>query len=344
MEFKKIILCTEAPANTGLAYYYYLAFKDILPAEKIVLIDEGCRKYEASFISRVERKLSYVTGKSSVEKMNQLIANCDPSGQNVIILFNTSNIRHEEIKKLSEQSYIYMIHLLSDSPFGMYESRKKLVLQTLSFFDLILMFAKPLIPVLYQLGAKRVERLPFGFCRYTHFISDKTEEPEFPDTVYYFGTWTPEIEKWLAPLKIFDLHIEGGLWKNATDKTLRDIGTKPDLNTDKRMAVMARKAGVVVNFTRASHGCFHTMKTFELTAAGGCVTSNYSDEQAEFFEPGYAMSYFNTIKEMQECVDDLLINREKNSIIRNNALQSAQNHSYHERSKFIVKILDGTIK
>ena len=339
MDFNKIILCTEAPANTGLAYYYYLAFKDLLPVEKIVLIDEGIRKYDASLIARAERKLSYITGKGSIEKMNQILSHCDSSGKNIIILFNTANIRQEEIKKLSELGYVYLVHLLSDSPFGMYESRKKIVLDSLPLFDLVFIFAKPLVPVLYQLGAKRVERLPFGYCKYTHFISDKIEEPKFPESVYYFGTWTPEIEKWLMPLKEFDLHIEGNFWKNAKDPKLNEIGTKHNHSADRNMALMARKAGVVINFTRASHGCFHTMKTFELTAAGACVVSNYSDEQAEFFAADYAMIYFNTAVEMVKNVSDLLSIKEKNTELRNNALTESLKNSYHRRGKQIIDLL-----
>jgi len=41
MEFSKIIFCTQAPQNTGLAYYYYLAAKDLLSTDRVVLMDEG---------------------------------------------------------------------------------------------------------------------------------------------------------------------------------------------------------------------------------------------------------------------------------------------------------------
>jgi len=340
MEFNKIILCTEAPKNTGLAYYYYLAFRDILSDEKVVLIDEGDRRYEASLISRAQRKLNYLRGKSSVEKMNQILESCDESGKNIVILFNTANIRLEEIKKLSEKKYIYLIHLLSDSPYGMYPSRMQLTFQSLPLFHMVCIFAKALVPVLYQMGASRVERVPFGFCKYTHLIAENASEPELPNSVYYFGTWTPVIEDWLVNLKGFDLHIEGGLWKNAKDKDLMTIGTKPNPHTDRNMAAMARKAAVVVNFTRASHGCFHTMKTFELTAAGAAVVSNYSDEQVEFFKPGHAMSYFNTKDEMTACVKSLLEDREKNILLRSCAYQEAMKHSYHERAKEILKLFN----
>jgi len=339
MKFEKIILCTEAPHCTGLAYYYYLAFRDLLSEEKVVLIDEGERKYDASLISRVERKMNYLSGKSSVEKMNLILEACKAGEKNVVILFNTSNIRYEEIKKLSNNKDIYLIHLLSDNPYGMYQSRMQLTFQTLPLFDMVCVFARALAPVLYQLGARRVERLPFGYCKYTHFISENISEPEFPQSVYYFGTWTPVIEKWLGYLKDFDLHIEGSFWKKASDSNLRKIGSKPNPNTDKNMSLMARKAGVVVNFTRASHGCFHTMKTFELTVAGGAVVSNYSEEQSEFFKPDYAMCYFNTPNEMAHCISDLLTDRKKNMYIRNNALKEALHHSYHARAESLLFLL-----
>ena len=340
MDFDKIILCTEAPKNSGLAYYYYLAFKDILPEDKVVLIDEGDRKYDASLFYRIDRRLNLLRGKSSIEKMQLIFDNCGSSKKNIVILFNTANLRYNEIKKLSQQSNIYLIHLLSDNPYGMYESRKNLTINSLGVFDMICVFSNALVPVLYQLGALRVERIPFGYCRYTHFISNKNELLDFPKSVYYFGTWTPIIEKWLSHLKVYDINIEGGLWKNSEDKTLRKIGTKLNSNTEKNMAIMARKAGVVINFTRANHGCFHTMKTFELTAAGACVVSNYSEEQAEFFKPDQSMTYFNTPDEMVEKVRLLLADKGKNMLLRKNAIEAANHHDYHNRAEEILSLID----
>jgi spore maturation protein CgeB len=81
------------------------------------------------------------------------------------------------------------------------------------------------------------------------------------------------------------------------------------------------------------------MKTFELTAAGGCVVSNYSDEQAEFFAPGHGMAYFDTRQEMTEKVADLLADKQKNRLIRTNAILQAMDHSYHQRVKELLAIL-----
>jgi hypothetical protein len=339
MEFSKIIFCTQAPKNTGLAYYYYLAAKDILSPGRVALIDEGSIKYEASLLSRAQRKLLFLSGKSSIAKMKTILEQCDQQNKNIVVLFNTANLRYEEIEQLSKQPNICLVHLLSDSPYGMHELQQKLTFQSLPLFDLVCIMSRALLPVLYQMGAKKVERLPFGYCRYTHFISEKADNPEMPESVFYFGTWTPVIESWLMPLKRFDLHIEGSFWKQAADSDLRYLGTRPNPNTDKNMALMARKAGVVVNFTRAPHGCFHTMKTFELTIAGGCVASNYSDEQAEFFTPGRGMSYFNTPGEMSEQVGSLLADKQKNKMIRENAIQQAMDHSYHSRVNDLLHML-----
>src|ERR1700733_13079288 len=103
MEFSKIIFCTEAPKNTGLAYYYYLAARDIISPDRVVLIDEGSFKYEASLFSRGQRKLMFLTGKSSIAKMENILDHCDKNGKNIVILFNTAGIRFEEIEKLSKQ-------------------------------------------------------------------------------------------------------------------------------------------------------------------------------------------------------------------------------------------------
>ena len=145
--------------------------------------------------------------------------------------------------------------------------------------------------------------MPFGYCKYTHLEVSKDIPYVENDNVYYFGTWTPKIEECLVPLQDFNLHIEGNLWQNSTSKKLQNASISS--TKDERMSVMARKAGVVVNFTRALHGCFHTMKTFELPISRTAIVTNWSAEQEEFLKPNIDCLYYDSIKDIYTKTTEL---------------------------------------
>lgn len=340
MNFERIVLCTDAPQGQGLAYYYYRALVDTLGTKKISILNEGARKYGAGILNRGVRRVKFELGLLSKLKYHRLMAEITPGKKNVVILFNSADLREEEIRKLASDPNIFLVNYLSDHPYAMMQPRQQELFACLPYFNLVLVFATALMPVLYQLGARRVERIPFGYCKYTHFEPARNVEVAYPNKIFYFGTWTPLIEQWLGHFTNVDLEIEGNGWYRAKDLRLRGIGTKKTPNTDHNMAIMARKAGLVVNFTRAPHGCFHTMKTFELPAAGACVLSNYSDEQNVFFQNQRSMVYFETSKEMIRNAEELISNREKNTFIRNNAIVDSVGHSYHNRSEILLNFLN----
>ena len=338
MEFEKIILCTDAPKGQGLAYYYYRAFCDVVGFEKISIIDEGNRNYGGSLFSRGVRRIKDRLGSLSKMKYGQLVESLSDTN-NLVILFNNAGLKPIDIKKLSTNPSIDLVNYLSDSPYGLFAAQQKEVFSSIPYFKIICTFAIDLIPVLYQLGAKRVERIPFGYCKYTHLQPTENIAVEFPYKVFYFGTWSKEIEEWVKHLLVFDLVIEGNGWKNASRKELREIGTRQRPNTDHNMAIMARKAGVVVNFTRSRHGCFHTMKTFELTISGACVITNFSNEQNEFFKNEESIIYFNTAEEMTQEVRRFIHQNESSSKIKQNARVEAFKHSYHSRVTELLAVL-----
>ncbi|MDB2464058.1 glycosyltransferase, partial [Flavobacteriaceae bacterium] len=117
------------------------------------------------------------------------------------------------------------------------------------------------------------------------------------------------------------------------------LGTKNKGNVNRKMAELANDAAVVINFTRATHGCFHTMKTFELPAAGACVLSNYSEEQDEFY-PTSEFEYFNTKEELKDQLQALLAEPHKILKIKKAANQYSKANSYHNRLNHLLKYLN----
>ena len=335
----KIILVTTAPKGVGLAWFYYKALTDIGAAKKIEIITEDNRDYNASIIKRGIRKINYKLGNISAEKRNK-IEHKLIDGQNMVMLFNNSDLLPADIKLLSENKNIFLINYFSDHLYALHPERRATAIKTIPFFDIIFTFATDLLPIYYQHGAKRVERIPFAYCKYTHLEPTINIKPEFEDTLFYFGTHTSMIESWLDGIDTsVKLQIEGSSWINAKGPFLKEIGTKQKPKYGVAMTEYARKAGAVINFTRAAHGCFHTMKTFELAIAKAANITNYSREQDEFFNNG-SFLYFNTFAEMNLQIKKALTDKNINEDLREKAFEQALPHTYHSRAEMLMKIIE----
>ncbi|NJM15830.1 MAG: glycosyltransferase [Bacteroidales bacterium] len=325
------ILVSNYTLGIGLPYYYYLAFCDVLGKENVHFVGEESRNYSTALVQRVKRKVLEKSGKTAQAKLNKIKQALDTQRLNLVILFNTSNLGLPQIKEIRNWKNIRLLHYISDHPLGMFNPRKDITRESAPLFDQIAAFGHNHVPMFYQWGCKQVIRLPFAYCKYTHLYPTKDLEIKHSGQLYYFGTWTPEVEKWLEHLTGFDLYIEGTHWQFAKNNRLRELGSKKNPSMENNMAIAARKAGMVVNFTRAQHACLHSMKTFELAIAGACVLSNRSHEQLEFFEEDKEYIFFNTPEEMKEKITYLHSHPNKVLKIKELAIQKAMPHSYHAR-------------
>lgn len=339
MNFDKVLIISNAPRGTGLASYYANAFEEVLGKDKVLFKGEENRVYSNNLIYRAKRKIHIQSGLYANNKMADILAMINSEEKFLIWVTNTADLRTADIKKLSDLENTFLVHYIPDHPFAVFKERQEIIKDSLAYFDLVLTFSKSLLPVYYQLGAKNVFRLPFAYCSQTHWI-DYTEQSAYSKKVAYFGTWTPAIEEWLSEIApICDLSISGSFWENAKDPLLKDLGTKNKGNVNRKMAELANEAAVVINFTRATHGCFHTMKTFELPAAGACVLSNYSEEQDEFY-PQSEFLYFNTKKQLKEQLMALLAKPDQILKIKKAANEHSKSNSYNNRVNHLLNYLN----
>jgi spore maturation protein CgeB len=333
----KVILVTYAPSGQGLAHYYYLALRDCI-GDRVQIVDNPRMAYGGTILNRLAMRIMKRSGLWSRRVLNELRGNA--SNEAIVILFNLAGLSEPDIRLLSQIQNVRLVGYFSDSPFGMPPKERGLVFKCLPLFQTVVTFARGLVPVFYQFGAKQVLRIPFGYCRYTHLANPREVAVSASNRVYYFGTWTPSIEPWLEHLLSFDLAIEGTHWKNARNRELKRLGAKrhPAMGAEMRRAV--RDAAVVVNFVRAQHGCFHSMKTFELPAMGACVVSNRTEEQLEFFRENVDMMFFDTPEEMVDKVRYLLANPDITQRMRISALSAVKGNSYHDRAKFLLNLIN----
>ena len=214
-------------------------------------------------------------------------------------------------------------------------------MKVLPILNSVFTFLNNLVPVFYRYGARRVCRVPFGYCRYTHLMSDE-QLRNFDGRIYYFGTYGPLIEKWLQPLLKFNLVIHGHDWENAKSPAIRKAAMW-DVAHDRKMSETA-SGQLVVNFIRAQHGAGHSLKTFELPAAGACVITNRSEEQLEFFPEDSNVSYFDTKSEMESLVREFIKSPERIRQKLHKRKSYLEKQSYHERAVIMLEELEDSFK
>ena len=274
--------------------------------------------------------VDWLNRKSLVEKVN----NIQPD---LTIVIRGENLKNEIITKLRESSVYGCINIYPDSPYVIPGKGANFLRKSLREYSRILTFSKSLIPVFLQLGCSKVSSLPFAYCPNTH----KYEEPieRYKTDVAYFGAWGPIQEEILKEVdKNFSLNIYGPGWSKCKNKKLAKCYLK-DCGTGSDMSRAVSSAKIVLNFVRSEHGCFHSMKTFEIPACGGVVLTNYTEEQAAFFKPDKEVFYFSAFEEVVPKIKSILKNYSNREAVRLRGMEAVKNHTYKTRIQELINIV-----
>lgn len=258
-----------------------------------------------------------------------------------VVLFVKCNKVSQDVLRRIRESGAAVVHTNPDHPARDPGLKDTLYLNALPEYDLVVTFARPLVPVYYQMGARRVLRLPFAHDPEVHrpVVLDPSVKIVFECPVAFLGAWGPFQQEWLSPLVQEGLRVFGGLWHRLP------LGhpLRPCVSLDRgwgaEMAKVCAGATVVVNMIRAEHGCFHSMKTFEIPACGGFMLSDRTDEQLEFFRDGHEAAYFDSREEMVDKVRYYLSHEMERESIRESGTLVAQGHSYESRARTLLSML-----
>jgi len=295
----KVLVITNSPiSEQSIESFYKNAFEDLGHNVKITSI-----KQSDGFISKARRRVSKFTyqGFSPNEKGLAAIKDAEIFNPDLTIVFRGEDLIPESIAYLNKISSIGCINIYTDSPFVIPGIGAAKLIPAFSEYSAIYTFSKSLVPVFQQLGGKNVKRLCFGFDRRMHKIEANINF-ELKSTVSYFGTWGILQEAWLASLMdLYPLKIFGPGWENAQQKKLLE-GWVKGAGVGSGMKRAIYNADIVFNLIRAEHGCAHSMKTFEIPACGGFMLTNWTEEQAEFFEADKHCVYFQSVEEMIDKV------------------------------------------
>jgi spore maturation protein CgeB len=208
----------------------------------------------------------------------------------------------DEVRGLGTETISY----LTDDPWNE-GGRRKWFLDALIAYDRVCSTRRANITDLERLGCRSVEYVPFGFDQDLFFLDppSSAEAPAYATDVFFAGGADADRVPYLAALldARLTLSLYGDYWSRFRETRSASRGhASPDIL---RKAIAG--AAVCLCLVRRSNRDGHSMRSFEVPAAGGCMLVEDTDEHREFFGPsGEAVVYFHTIAEMVESARRLV--------------------------------------
>lgn len=334
----RIALVDELRAqNIGILSFYKNSFESKgYKVKQFSIVDEN------SHFDRLCRKLNSVKRypKKRYRDCRVLINNLIDYAPNLVIFSRGDYISMHDLCSLKMFLKCPIVSIYTDNPFIMPGREIVDARQALMSFDHIFSFSKSLIPVFFQLGAKSVSWLPFA-CDYTHFFDGDEAIPSwYVCDVAYLGAWGVLQEQWLDELNVKSLQIYGPGWEKSRSKRIADcVRSKNGIGLGRNMKYAVRGAKVVFNSVRPEHGCLHSMKTFELLAAGGVVLTNRTAEQELFLKHNADAIFYETIFDANDSIAALLKDDDLRNSISKNALSIAKSNTYDHRVDEILRVI-----
>lgn len=209
-------------------------------------------------------------------------------------------------------------------------------LDSLAEFDTVFVPTKQVIPIFYQLGAKRIELYNFSYNPKLHF----PRNVEVTTAISYLGCWGPLQEMWLDRVAAeFPLRIYGWGWQHAARKSRSRACWAQGEGLGAEMGTAISSSKITFNMVRAEHGCPYSTKTLEIPACGGFMLTNWSEDQAALFEDGKECVYYNTMEEMIEKAKYYLDNDDEREKIRRAGMAAAAPYTFKNSAIALLNYL-----
>jgi spore maturation protein CgeB len=167
----------------------------------------------------------------------------------------------------------------------------------------------------------------------------------------FFGAYDKLRLKFLNALNRADLEIYGDIiWAEKLRKFAPSIQNTYQNKKlyNEELLTKTNSSLATINILREQNMVenSHNMRTFEVPGMGGTLISNYTEEQAYFFEPDEEMLYFSSNDELIEKLDFLKRNPNFSIKIREKALIRSRksNYSYFYRCKEMIEIINKKLK
>mgnify|MGYP001201882926 CR=1 FL=1 len=231
-----------------------------------------------------------------------------------------------------------IINIFPDDPFDVNyfkDISNKNILKCIPYFDHVFIYSKFLLKKLKKHYPKsRFSYLPFGYDSLIKKKKNKNNKKKFD--LSFIGTADRERYNIIKQLSGFKIILAGNGWHKydlSNNITLKDIIT-PD-----NFSKLYKKSNFSLNILRKQNKKSHNMKTFEIPANDGVMITYKNIEQNNFFPENKASIMYRDINDLKSKIDYFSRNLKKVNKIRENSKIIFKNHSYLERTKYLLKII-----
>lgn len=333
----RILIVVSNSQIRGLGHYYAEAFAE-LGHEVLVhgLEDTEWRTLRARVVARAKRMNPFFRLTKARQHQQVMIAatNFRPD---VAIFSGTSDWDAALIRFLKDLCPGRVVVLTTDHPMVVPGLQSLVWLKGLAEFDTVFVPTKHVMPIFYQLGAKRVELYSFSYNPNLHF----PRNVEINNSISYLGCWGPLQEMWLDRVAAeFPLRIYGWGWQHAARKSRSRACWAQGEGLGSEMGTAISSSKITFNMVRAEHGCPYSTKTLEIPACGGFMLTNWSEDQAALFEDGKECVFYNTMEEMIEKARYYLENDGEREKIRRAGMAAAAPYTYKNSAIALLNYME----
>lgn len=218
--------------------------------------------------------------------------------------------------------------------------------QALPMYDVVATYARSSIGPLLQLGAKRVEWVPFAADPELFGAADGEPLPamEYACDVGFIGNLRPEREDAVLALKAAGLDVR--VWgtddwaKRTRDRAAAKTYWQGGPLRGREFARATRSFGLALNVIDPTNYPAANMRYFETLVSGGTLFSSACPEFASEFPEGAAATYFESSAQLVMRAQELL-QREphRRAVADEGRRRVLAKHTYVDRARHVLRAL-----
>jgi spore maturation protein CgeB len=338
----KIIVVTPdfGAGDVPLGKLYAEAFAEL--GHETFFLAQNSRVIDISLVGRslsyIKRTLSSMTG-ARHRSENLLVEKIKQCKADITVFIRCETLSLSAIRDIKNCTNTHMVNIYPDSPLVIPGIEQKKFSEWLAEFDVIFSSDIYIKKVFYQLGAKRVEFLPFAYDPKYHLprVLTNNDVKIFSSPVGYVGTFGKLQKDWLSSIQHHGLKVWGNSWDNLSRQdSLRKSWIK-GRGIGAEMWKAINLSAITFNMCRVEHSAEISMKTFEIPAAGGLMLSNFTETQNAFFKGGVQALYYNNREEANDLITFYTKRPELIEKIKFNSIKTVERHTYQSRAKAIIE-------
>jgi len=335
--------------NTGALEHHF--FNGFIANDVEVLKYDVTQNYLNSLKNNLSSKLiNRLNPNLLLSDINKKIINfCKQSPVDVIFVNKGSTIFPSTLQEIRLFCKL-IVNYNPDHPFIFHSrgSGNKNVSNSIMNYDILFSYSKNICKKVKEIYKVNTYWIPFGYDPKLDNINLRNSINS--DRFLFVGAFDNNRANLMESLKRNDFDIYGdGEWftKTAGKNYVRNSFKNAKLYGND-LIQKSKEALASLNILREQNinENAHNMRTFEVPGMGGTLISNFTEEQAYFFEPDKEMIYFSSTDELNDRLNHLKSHHDQALKIRINALERSRksNYNYNHRCREMLQIIKTHLK